>query len=348
MELVDPIERLIGFHLIDMLDEAGYLVGSLQELADLLGCSMERVEAALAAVQRFDPSGIFARDLKECLAIQLAERNRLDPAMAVLLDHLDLVAQRDQAKIMKLCRLDAEDVADMVAELRALNPKPALAFDTSPAEAIIPDILMQPRPDGVWHIELNPETLPKVLVNARYHAEVRLRARTREERDYLTDRLQQANWLVKALHQRATTILKVATEIVRQQSAFFQKGVEHLRPLTLRDVAEQVELHESTVSRVTANKYIATPRGTLELKYFFTAAIAGLGGQEHSAEAVRHRIRQLIDQETAEKVLSDDMIVAILHADGIDIARRTVAKYREAMRIPSSVQRRRDKRSPNF
>ena len=348
VELVDPIERLIGFHLIDMLDEAGYLVGSLQELADLLACSLERVEAALAAVQRFDPSGIFARDLKECLAIQLAERNRLDPAMAVLLDHLDLVAQRDQAKIMKLCRLDAEDVADMVAELRALNPKPALAFDTSPAEAIIPDILMQPRPDGVWHIELNPETLPKVLVNTRYHAEVRSRARTREERDYLTDRLQQANWLVKALHQRATTILKVATEIVRQQSAFFQKGVEHLRPLTLRDVAEQVELHESTVSRVTANKYIATPRGTLELKYFFTAAIAGLGGQEHSAEAVRHRIRQLIDQETAEKVLSDDMIVAILHADGIDIARRTVAKYRDAMRIPSSVQRRRDKRSPNF
>ena len=348
VELVDPVERLIGVHLIDMLDEAGYLVGSLQELADLLGCSLERAEAALATMQRFDPSGIFARDLKECLAIQLAERDRLDPAMAILLDHLDLVAQRDQAKIMKLCGLDAEDVTDMVAELRALNPKPALAFDTSPAEAIIPDVLMQARPDGVWHIELNPETLPKVLVNTRYHAEVRSRARTREERDYLTDRLQQANWLVKALHQRATTILKVATEIVRQQSAFFQKGVEHLRPLTLRDVAEQVELHESTVSRVTANKYIATPRGTLELKYFFTAAISGLGGQDHSAEAVRHRIRQLIDQETAEKVLSDDTIVSILHGEGIDIARRTVAKYREAMRIPSSVQRRRDKRSPNF
>ncbi len=348
VELEDPIERLIGVHLIDMLDEAGYLVGSLQELADLLGCSLDRVEAALAAMQRFDPTGIFARDLRECLALQLAERDRLDPAMAILLDHLDLVAQRDQSKLMKLCRLDAEDIADMVSEIRALNPKPALAFDTAPAEPVIPDILMQPRPDGVWHIELNPETLPRVLVNTRYHAEVRSRARTREERDYLSDRLQQANWLVKALHQRATTILKVASEIVRQQSAFFLKGVEHLRPLTLRDVAEKVELHESTVSRVTANKYLATPRGTLELKYFFTAAIAGLGGQEHSAEAVRHRIRHLIEQETADRVLSDDTIVSILRGDGIEIARRTVAKYREAMRIPSSVQRRRNKRYANF
>ena len=340
-----PWTRLIGLHLIDLLDESGYVTGSLSELAATLGCSEERVEAVLKVLQGFDPTGIFARGLAECLALQLAERDRLDPAMQTLLDHLDLLARRELPKLMKLCGVDAEDMAEMVAEIRELDPKPAQAFDHQAAEPVIPDILMLARPNGAWRIELNADTLPRVLVNRGYHATVRARSRSREDRDYLTERLQQANWLVKALHQRATTILKVATEIVRQQSAFFQQGVEHLRPLTLRDIAEKVKLHESTVSRVTSNKYIATPRGTFELKYFFTAAIAGLGGEDHSAESVRHRIRALIDQESADKVLSDDTIVTILQREGIDIARRTVAKYREALRIPSSVQRRREKRA---
>ncbi len=345
VELTDAADRLIGLHLIDLLDESGYVTGTLAELATALGCPEERVEAVLKVLQGFDPTGIFARNLSECLALQLAERDRLDPAMQTLLDHLELLARRELPKLMKLCGVDAEDMTEMVAEIRELDPKPAQAFDHDAAEPVIPDILMLPRPNGAWRIELNPDTLPRVLVNRGYHATVRARTHSREDRDYLAERLQQANWLVKALHQRATTILKVATEIVRQQSAFFHQGVEHLRPLTLRDIAEQVKLHESTVSRVTSSKYIATPRGTFELKYFFTAAISGIGGEDHSAESVRHRIRSLIDQESADKILSDDTIVTILQREGIDIARRTVAKYREALRIPSSVQRRREKRT---
>ena len=344
VELSDPVDRLIGIHLIDMLDEAGYLTGALEELAGLLGCPEARVEAVLSTLQGFDPTGIFARNLQECLAIQLAERNRFDPAMKALIDNLDLLARHELPRLMKLCGVDAEDMAEMIAEIRRLDPKPAQVFDHEAAETLVPDILLLAKPDGSWRIELNPETLPRVLVNRSYHAQVQARTRTRREREYLAERLQQANWLVKALHQRATTILKVATEIVRQQSGFFKYGVEHLRPLTLRDIAERVELHESTVSRVTSNKYMATPRGTFELKYFFTAAIAGLGQENHSAEAVRHRIRVLIDQESPDQILSDDTVVTILQREGIDIARRTVAKYREALRIPSSVQRRREKR----
>ncbi len=344
-ELRDPVDRLIGVHLIDMLDPAGYLTGSLQDLAGLLDCPKERIEEVLTTLQGFDPSGIFARNLKECLAIQLRERDRFDPAMEALVDNLDLLARHELPRLIKRCGVDAEDMAEMIAEIRQLNPKPAQAFDHEAAETLVPDILLFAKPDGSWRLELNPETLPRVLVNRSYHAQIQARTRSRQEREYLAERLQQANWLVRALHQRATTILKVATEIVRQQSGFFQHGVEHLRPLTLRDIAEKVELHESTVSRVTSNKYMATPRGTFELKYFFTAAIAGLGRQSHSAESVRHRIRVLIDQESADQILSDDTIVATLQREGIDIARRTVAKYREAMRIPSSVQRRREKRA---
>jgi len=342
-DLRDAADRLIATHLVELLDENGYLNADLAELAATLGCGPERVAATLALVQRFDPPGIFARDLRECLALQLADRDRLDPAMASLLDNLPLLGRGDRAKLRELCGVDEEDLADMIAEIRALNPKPAEAYDFEPAEPIVPDILMRRGPKGDWIIDLNSETLPRVLVNERYHAVIAKRARSRTEKDYISERFQTANWLVKALHQRATTILKVAGEIVRQQDAFFRKGVQHLRPLTLRDIAEAIEMHESTVSRVTSRKYIATPRGIFELKYFFTAALGGVNGETHSAEAVRHRIRALINAEAAPQVLSDDRIVEILRGDGIEIARRTVAKYREAMHIPSSVERRRQK-----
>jgi RNA polymerase sigma-54 factor len=343
MEITDPVDRMIGIHLIDLLDDAGYLTGDLAEVAALLGCETARVEATLDRLQRFDPPGIFARSLRECLALQLAERDRLDPAMEALLDNLDLLADREAARLKELCGVDDEDLAEMVAEVRALDPKPALAFDTQAAEPVVPDILMRPRSND-WLIELNGETLPRVLLNDRYYARVSKQARNVSEREYITEHFQSANWLIKSLQQRATTILKVATEIVRQQNAFFHKGVQHLRPLTLRDVAEAIEMHESTVSRVTSNKYIATPRGTYELKFFFSASIAATGnGAAHSAKAVRDRIKKLIDAEESTKVLSDDTIVELLRGDGIDIARRTIAKYRESMRIPSSVQRRREK-----
>ena len=297
-------------------------------------------------MQRFDPAGIFARSLRECLALQLADRDRLDPAMEALLDNLPLVARRDFGTLAELCGVDHEDLADMLVELKELNPKPAYGFDAEAPAAIVPDILMRPGPKGDWIIELNSDTLPRVLVNTRYHAQVSARARSKQDREYLATQYQSANWLVRSLHQRATTILKVSSEIVRRQDAFFRKGIQHLKPLILRDIAEAIDMHESTVSRVTSNKYIATPRGLFELKYFFTSAIGGANGETHSAEAVRHRIKVLIDAESPGSILSDDAIVARLRADGVDIARRTVAKYREAMRIPSSVQRRREKAEP--
>jgi RNA polymerase sigma-54 factor len=346
LAISDPVRRMIGQYLIDLVDEAGYLTGDLDAVADKLGAPRSEIEAVLAILQGFDPQGVCARNLTECLAIQLKERDRFDPAMAALVAHLDLLAKRDLAALRKLCGVGEEDILDMVAEIRRLNPKPGLAFGSTLVQPIVPDVFVRPGPDGGWLVELNSDTLPKVLINQRYHAQVSKSARNDKEKSYFADCLQTATWLVRALDQRAKTILKVSSEIVRQQDAFFDKGVQHLRPLNLKTIADAISMHESTVSRVTANKYMATNRGIFELKYFFTTAIAAAdGGESHSAEAVRHRIRQLVDAETTADVLSDDTIVEKLRAAGIEIARRTVAKYREAMHIPSSVQRRREKKT---
>ncbi len=340
----DPAMRLVGRVLINEIDEAGYMRADVADIAQRLDAPVDLVERTLALVQTFDPVGIGAHDLAECLAIQLRERDRFDPCMARLVDHLDLVARREYGALCRLCQVDEEDLSDMVAELRALDPKPGSAFGDLPVQPIVPDVMVRPGPDGGWHVELNTGTLPRVLVNQAYYATVLGRRRNDTDKVYLADCLQTANWLVKSLDQRARTILKVSTEIVRQQDAFLAHGVRHLRPLNLKTVAEAISMHESTVSRVTSNKYMATPRGIFELKYFFTAAIASAeGGEAHSAEAVRFRIRHIIDEEAPEAVLSDDTIVRMLRDSGVDIARRTVAKYREAMRIPSSVQRRREK-----
>ena len=342
----DPARRMIGQYLIDLVDEAGYLTGDLAQVADKLGASTADVEAVLAILQGFDPSGVCARNLSECLAIQLRERDRFDPAMQAMIAHLDVLAKRDLAALKRICAVGEEDIADMITEIRQLNPKPGLAFGTTMVHPIVPDVFVRGAPDGGYTIELNSDTLPKVLVNQRYYAEVAGSTRNDKDKSYLADCLQSATWLVRALDQRAKTILKVSREIVRQQDAFFAYGVQHLKPLNLKTVADAIGMHELTVSRVTANKYMATSRGIFELKYFFTSAIAAAnGGEAHSAEAVRHRIRQLIDAESPQDVLSDDTIVDRLRAAGVDIARRTVAKYREAMRIPSSVQRRREKQS---
>jgi RNA polymerase sigma-54 factor len=346
LTIADPSRRMIGQYLVDLVDEAGYLTGDLEMVGEKLGAPPTEVEAVLGILQTFDPPGVCARSLDECLAIQLKERDRFDPAMAALVGHLDLLAKRDLAALRRLCGVGDEDLTDMIAEIRQLNPKPGLAFGSTLVQPIVPDVFVRQGPDGGFIVELNSDTLPKVLVNQIYHAEVAKTAKNDKDKTYLADCLQTATWLIRALDQRAKTILKVATEIVRQQDAFFAHGVQHLRPLNLKTIADAIAMHESTVSRVTANKYMATNRGIFELKYFFTSAIAAAdGGEAHSAEAVRHRIRQLIDAETPEQVLSDDTIVEKLREAGIDIARRTVAKYREAMRIPSSVQRRREKQS---
>jgi RNA polymerase sigma-54 factor len=344
LDVSDPTDRLIGLQIIDLVNEAGYVSGDLDAIAQRLNCSLERVEAVLLRLQQFDPVGICARNLAECLALQLRERDRLDPAMQMMLQNLDLLAKHDRAQLMKLCGVDAEDLADMVAEIRSLNPRPGASFEHVTAQTVVPEILVFRQPDGTWGVELNAETLPRLLVNQHYFTTVSAKTQNKQERDYLTERLSAANWLVKTLHQRATTILKVAAEIVRQQEAFFVHGIQYMKPLIRRDIATAIEMHESTVSRVATNKYMATPRGLFEMRYFFSAAIQGAdGAASHSAEAVRSRLKELIDAEPVDAVLSDDQLVVILKEQGVDIARRTVAKYRESLKIPSSVQRRREK-----
>ncbi len=340
---------MIGLHLIDLIDEAGYLGGDLTEVAERLGCPLEQVEAVLARLQQFDPPGIFARSLKECLALQLSEANRLDPAMQALLDHLDLVAQVDFPALIKTCGVLADDLPEMLAELKALNPKPGLAFAQDMVEAVVPDIFVLPAPGGGWRIELNSSTLPRVLINTDYHTELVREAADKQAKAYLSERFQSANWLVKALDQRARTVLRVAEAVVERQLDFLNRGVQHLKPLVLRDIAAATDLHESTVSRATADKYVATPRGNFPFKYFFSNALPGTGGDGgHAAEAIRQQIKTMIEREAPDQVLSDDQIVAALRAEGIAIARRRcteegiasdsryLATVRRAMAIPSA------------
>lgn len=344
LAMTDPAERLIGSHLIDAVDDSGYLGEPVPEIAERLGVTADKVEGVLAVIQGFDPSGVGARDVRECLSIQLQERDRFDPAMQALVANLHLVAKRDFSALKRICGVDDEDIADMVAEIRRLDPKPGRGFGGSAAETVVPDVFIRSAPDGSWLVDLNPDTLPRVLINQTYHARVSRAARNDVDKAFIAECLQTANWLTRSLEQRARTILKVASEIVRQQDGFFAHGVEHLRPLNLKTVADAIGMHESTVSRVTSNKYLICSRGVFEMKYFFSAAIAATGyGEAHSAEAVRFRIKQMIDDEAPSEVLSDDAIVARLKQGGIDIARRTVAKYRESLRIPSSMERRREK-----
>jgi RNA polymerase sigma-54 factor len=340
----DPKDRLIGQAIIDGIDETGYLREDIGEIAARLDADPAHVAGVLATIQTFDPSGVGARDLFECLAIQLRERDRLDPAMQIFIANLPLLAKRDFAALSRLCKVDEEDIAEMAAEVRRLDPKPGRAFGGAPIQPLVADVIVRPANDGSWLVELNSEALPRVLVNHTYAAQVSAGAKQDSDKTFISSCLQNANWLTKSLEQRSRTILKVASEIVRLQDAFLAKGVEHLRPLNLRTIADAIGMHESTVSRVTSNKYMMTPRGIFELKYFFSASIATTSGAEaHSAEAVRYKIKQMIDKESPDDVLSDDAIVARLKEIDIDIARRTVAKYRDSLRIPSSVDRRRAK-----
>ncbi|MBN9070540.1 MAG: RNA polymerase factor sigma-54 [Rhizobiales bacterium] len=344
-QVTDPAMRLVAAELAGSLDPAGYLGADPAEIAARLGLGEADIERVLSICQTFEPHGIFARNLAECLALQLAARDRLDPAMRALLANLELLARRDFPALRRICGVDDEDLVDMVAEIRALDPRPGLAFGGARIESIVPDVEVRPASDGTWTVELNPDALPRVLLNNSYVARLDGLSRRADEKEFLSECLQNANWLTRSLDQRARTILKVASEIVRQQDAFLNEGVRHLRPLTLKTVADAISMHESTVSRVTANKFMLTPRGVFELRYFFNAAIASVAGEEaHSSEAVRDRIRGLIAAEDAGNVLSDDAIVDVLRKDGVNVARRTVAKYREGMDIPSSVQRRREKR----
>ncbi|MFT3997067.1 MAG: RNA polymerase factor sigma-54 [Asticcacaulis sp.] len=340
---LSPPEMAVAQILIDAVDDGGYLRADLEEIAERLGCGMDLIEKVITVCQGFEPTGVMARSVPECLKLQLIERNRFDPAMAALIDNLELLARRDLSALRRVCGVDDEDMAEMIRELKALTPRPGAAFGAEPQAGVVPDVFVRQDLSGGWRVDLNTDTLPKVLIDQSYHARVAGSARSDQEKTYLNECLSQASWLIKSLDQRARTILKVSAEIVRQQDGFFVYGVEYLRPLNLKTVAEAVGMHESTISRVTTNKYVSTPRGVFELKFFFTSAIAAADGSEaHSAESVRHKIKTLIDGEKSSgEVLSDDRIVEILKEAGVDIARRTVAKYREALRIPSSVERKR-------
>lgn len=339
-------QALIALHLIGLLDEAGYLTVQLREIATELRTPLAEVEDALVLVQSLDPTGVGARDLSECLALQAREADRYDPCMARLIDNLDLLGRGNVKQLKRICEVDDEDFADMLSELRGYNPKPGLLFGgAAGGEPVVPDILLRGGKDGGWDIALNQATLPRLVINRSYYLELRKGCDDKHARGWLSERLADANWLMKALDQRQKTILKVAAEIVKQQDGFFRRGVSELKPLNLRTVAEAIEMHESTVSRVTSNKYLHCERGTFELKYFFTSGVASADGDGSvSAEAVKAQIRALIDVENPDDILSDDKLVELLRGKGFDLARRTVAKYREAIGLGSSVQRRRQKK----
>ncbi len=340
--------------LIGLLDEAGYLATPLREIAELLDAPLAEVEATLVLVQSLDPTGVGARNLAECLALQAREADRYDPCMALLIANLELVAKGSIAQLKRICGVDDEDFADMLAELRGYDPKPGLRFGRGEGGVVVPDILVQPSRGGGragsggaegWDIALNPATLPRLVVNRVYLLELRTSCTDERSKSWLSERLGDANWLLKALDQRQRTILKVAAEIVKRQEGFFRRGVSELRPLTMRAIAEAIGMHESTVSRVASNKYLSCDRGTFELKYFFTSGVgAGDGDEGASSETVKARIRALVEAEAEANILSDDRLVELLRAEGFELARRTVAKYREAIGIGSSIERRRHKR----
>ncbi|MES2984857.1 MAG: RNA polymerase factor sigma-54 [Pseudomonadota bacterium] len=344
MDITEPAQRLIAEKLTDMLDEAGYLREDTASLAEELGASKEEIDAVIAQLQQMEPAGVFARSLTECLRLQLADMNRLDPCMEIFLENIEMMASGDLQSLRKKCGVDAEDFTQMIADIRRCNPKPAMGFAAEAAQAVIPDVIVRRAKAGGWHLELNPDALPRVLINRQYSADVGARASDKEAKKFMSEQMANANWLIKALDQRANTILKVASEIVKQQDKFLQHGIRFLKPLVLKDIAAAVGMHESTISRVTTAKFMATPRGTLELKFFFTSSInAGSGQSDFSSKTVMYYIKELVTAEDPKDILSDDAIVKRLKDRNIDVARRTITKYREEMNIPSSVVRRRQK-----
>lgn len=341
VDAADPIKRRLGLHLIDMVDEAGYIKDDFGDIALQLGTKESLLEEILADLQACDPIGVCARDLQECLSLQLIERDRFDPAMAALIANLDLLAAAKIDQLLKVCGVERDDLNDMIAEIRSLNPKPGLAFAHDLTEQALPDVIVKRESNNKWKVELNSSTLPRVLVNREYHSQIVTHANGADKK-YMSDQMNHANWLTKAMDQRAQTIVKVATDIVIQQENFFKLGIHHLKPLTLKDIAASTGYHESTISRVTTGKYMMTPRGLFELKYFFTSGLShSRGGEDVSSSTVKFLIKQIIDVEDGAHPCSDDEIAARLEKKGINVARRTVAKYRESLHIPSSSQRKR-------
>jgi len=341
----DPIQKIIAVYMTDMLDENGYLSGDISSISQMLKCDVKDVEDTLSILHGFEPAGVFARDIAECLSLQLKEIDRFDPVMQVFINNLELFAKRDLKGLKRACKVDEEDLLQMCEEVKSLNPRPGSSFSTENVQVLYPDIFLKRGLKGTWVIELNNEVLPKVLINRKYYSEVEKQMKNKGDKKFLSEKYSNANWLIKSLDQRANTILKVATELVTQQDEFFKKGIHFLKPLVLGDIAQQIEMHESTVSRVINGKYIATHMGIYELKYFFSSSVGSTDGQDDvSSKRIKFMIKEMIDNEQVTAVLSDAKISSILKSKGINVARRTVMKYREAMGVASSVQRRADKK----
>ena len=338
IDVADESKRKIGVYMMDYLDDAGYFIGKTEEIAENLGCDTEEVEEVLSSLQKLEPTGVFARNLQECLKIQLEEKNRLDPCMFTLLSNLELLAMRKFDILLRLCDVSEEDLEDMVLEIKALNPKPALGFGKKELTPTQPDVFVKRKDDGTFTVELNNAALPKVLANKKYYQEVVTKVKDKEEKKYIKSHFASANFLVRALEQRAETMIKTAAAIVKFQEEFFKYGIKYLKPLTLAQIAEEIEMHESTISRVTSNKYIQTPRGSFEMKYFFISGVSNSSG-EVASTSVKETIKELIEAEDRDKPLSDDAITTMLKKRGINISRRTVMKYREAMGVASSYER---------
>ena len=335
----DDDQMHIAYSLLDELEDDGYLRLNIHDFAEDNMFATPLVEKTLARMQTFEPTGIFARNLGECFALQLDEMGDLTPEWSAFLDNLGLIQQGKHKQIMKLAGIDEDQFKTMVKRLKSLDPKPAHQYSNNDTPAVIPDVFLRKMSNGDYRIELNASTLPRVIVNEKFYGTVRATQKTDDEKVYYSEQMNTANWLVKAIHQRAVTITKVATAIATRQKDFFDKGVMHLKPMTLKDIADDIEMHESTVSRVTTNKYIYSDKGMFELKYFFSAALSS-GDGDVSAEAIRHQIKDILKNETIDHIYSDEELASILQKGGIDVARRTVAKYREEVGIPSSSKRR--------
>lgn len=347
LNLQKKIDQAIAFRLVEQLDAAGYFRGDVSKLANHLKISEEKIKNVLSVMKTFEPSGIFAENLTECLTIQLKDQNRYDPQIAALLQNLPLLAEKKFKELKKICQAEDDDLLSMINDIKSLNPKPVADYTHDLTSYVIPDVFVRQDKFGTYHVELNSMSLPRLLINRHYYSEIKNADNGKETKRFLKEKISSANFLIKATHQRAVTILKVSEEIVATQHDFFEKGIEHIKPMALKDVAEKIEMHESTVSRVTANKYMHTPRGIFELKYFFSQAAATFSGDEQTSTlSIKHKIQKMIDEEKADNVLSDDKLVELLAEQGIKIARRTVTKYREAMGIATSGQRKREKRNP--
>lgn len=342
-------DKIIALRLCEFLDDSGYFIGNTKKISSSLNIEEEKTLNILSKLKEFEPSGIFASSLAECLKTQLKDKNLFNEKIEILLNNLDLLANGNFAKIKNICKISTdEELASIIKNIKAQNPKPANKFFTENTQYIIPDILVRTNKNGDYIIELNPASLPRVLINQSYVSEIS-KLYNKEANKYIKKQLSSASFLVKALHQRATTILRVSEEIITRQKDFFKQGVKHLRPMLLRDIAEAIEMHESTISRVTTNKFMMTPRGLFELKYFFSSAAGSYSNDDTtSIISIKHKIKDIIDNESKSKILSDDKIVEMLASEEIKIARRTIAKYRDSMNIPSSSIRKKTKNQPTL